>query len=335
MSGDLPATEGASARGQLEQEAAQWCAVMHGDEAAERRSDFEAWLRRGAHHRLAYNRMEEVYLLGSHALHEPGVGVAASGRAERPKVPRSRVLVSVTVSGLLACALGLYLFFNHGTPRPSEGTRLMVATRQDGPETLRFTDGSQVTLNGSSLLKLVFFRTSRSALLLAGSARFDIAPDERPFVLKAGRGSVTTSGASFDAAFIEQGAVRITLLAGSASLMHESDRNDRVHVGLRVGRSEVIPGGGGANRPGDPSARSHIAVQPRTVGELVDAANRSASGSTRIVVADRSLRELRLGGHFSVRDPRRVAEQLSAMLDLEVDARTPDMLKLTRRRPGI
>ena len=331
MSGDLPDTDGANARGQLEQEAARWCAVMHGEEAAERRPDFEAWLRRGAHHRLAYNRMEEIYLLGSHALREAGEEIAA-GREGQPKRARRRVLVSATLGGLLACAFGAFLFVSRETPSLVEGPRLTVATRQDGPETLTFTDGSQVTLGGSSLLKLVFFKTSRSALLLAGSARFDIAPDRRPFVLRAGRGSVTTSGESFDAAFIEEGAVRIRLLAGSASLSRETGPKGRLGVDLRAGRSEVIPAG--TDHTNDPAARAHIPFQPRTVGELVDASNEAASGSTRIVVTDPSLRMLRLGGRFSVRDPRRVVEQLSSMLDLEVDARTPDLLRLSRRQPA-
>lgn len=73
------------------------------------------------------------------------------------------------------------------------------ATRAGERTTVTLADGSTVSLNGATRLRIVYADRQRRAELLAGQAFFDVRHDvSRPFVVRAGASETRVLGTAFD-----------------------------------------------------------------------------------------------------------------------------------------
>ncbi|MHB8817170.1 MAG: FecR family protein [Steroidobacteraceae bacterium] len=85
-------------------------------------------------------------------------------------------------------------------------------------------DGSTVTMNGSSRLEAEFLVNERRIRLVAGQALFRVSKNPaRPFVVAAGRGTVTALGTTFEVS-LKPDDLRVTLVEGRVAVktLHES-----------------------------------------------------------------------------------------------------------------
>jgi transmembrane sensor len=84
--------------------------------------------------------------------------------------------------------------------------------------TIPLADGSLITLNTDTELRLHYSKTKRAIELLRGQANFDVAKDaNRPFVVDAGGGEVQAVGTVFDV-YKSADTVTVTLIEGKVAI---------------------------------------------------------------------------------------------------------------------
>ncbi|RZL74104.1 MAG: DUF4880 domain-containing protein, partial [Sphingomonas sp.] len=209
-------------KGAMREVAATWFAVMRGPDAEAHRTEFEAWLGQDPLHRETYSRIAEIFSMGKGLAtpapqQRPAAAIYAGRRARYPIVA---LLLLVATLGGGAWMLGLTRSDSHPSPRSVQAETGPLAvnahytTRRGQISRIRLADGSTVTLDTNSTIDIAYDQARRHLLLRSGRARFDVAHEDRPFVVSAGNGSVTAHGTVFDVAMQSSGTVAVRLLRG-------------------------------------------------------------------------------------------------------------------------
>ncbi len=184
--------------------AAEWIARLRApdrDEETERA--FRRWLDSDPSHAAAFNRATEIWeALGS-----------AAGLMEQRR--RARMRAGVAVAAPLAAAV---LALAVAIPFLDLGRTETYRTAIGEQRTLMLEDGSQVTLNTDSDVRVRYTRRERKLELARGEAIFDVAKNpRRPFTVRADGREVRALGTSFVVSAAGQ-QVEVTLLAGKVSI---------------------------------------------------------------------------------------------------------------------
>lgn len=196
-------------------EAAAW-RVRLTDAGLETSPELEAWIAARPENAAAWREAQDLWrLLGDHAGSPELLSArrTAVDRAHRASAARSgRVGRLAILAAGLACGFVLSLCGWRAQPKSYRTAR---AERQ----VVSLSDGSIVTLDADTVLKVRYRPRLRSLTLVRGQARFDVAHDlARPFQVRAGEETVIASGTSFDVAVREK-AVRVVLIAGKVSVL--------------------------------------------------------------------------------------------------------------------
>ncbi|WP_277982842.1 FecR family protein [Sphingomonas faeni] len=113
---------------------------------------------------------------------------------------RRRSAIAAVATAPVAIAL---LFMGAGSfvgkPTVAPVSTRMFATRAGERTTVTLADGSTVSLNGATRLRVIYADGQRRAELLAGQVFFDVRHDvSRPFVVRAGASETRVLGTAFD-----------------------------------------------------------------------------------------------------------------------------------------
>jgi transmembrane sensor len=329
---------------QLLEEASLWFARMRGPDAEEFRPAFERWLALGAAHLGAYNRAGEVFALGKFLSETPD---------ERTIEERNHVgsLINWRLSAIAASLLllvGVSGWFSRDLVAPQLSPSLSVATQ--GPRhsgaltqfstkagerrTLALPDGSKVSLEPDSVLATKFGSERRELRLERGRARFEVAHEQRPFVVLAGGGSVTARGTIFDVIVDHDQGVTVHLLRGAVDVERTpktANGGARLAIVTRLEPGETLNFG---TKQAPVLAEMTPTVPPvgvkpssfaseamefdRTpLSQIVERANHGAAVSIRL--ADPAIGDLKVSGRFRIDDAEQVAERLAALFNLKAD----------------
>jgi transmembrane sensor len=336
---------------QLKHEAALWFARMHGPDAEAFRPEFEAWLARGALHLRAYNNAAEIYSDGKFL--EDETGAATTDKAPEPQAKWPLVMVGLLLIGIVV--VGLLTIRGAGSPMfviPSEHSdgRDVIAKElgrySTGPgetRTVRLADGSVVSLSADSQLQVDIGQAQRDLRLERGRARFEVAHDARPFVVRVAGGTVTARGTVFEITIDNGHRVTVNLLRGLVDVSLPASGGDprtsevrRLSAGEMVTYDTMPTSTSAVQRLPDarpPEARSDETAardyDEVRVADIIAEANRGSSVTIRL--ADPEVAEQKLSGRFRTDDPIRLADRLAALFDLVVDRSDPAQLVLRRR----
>lgn len=305
----------------LAREAAHWFARMRGPDADAGRAQFEAWLARGPAHRAAYNDTAEVFAMGK-LLAEPG--------EPAPAPPPRRPVLAMVLATVAACVVGAGAWVATHPPGPASDSREAIAGTTDhrrisavagGARVVRLADGSTVRLGDGTILDVDIAGGQRSLRLWQGQARFEVAHEQRPFIVFAGGGSVTARGTIFEVALGRSGKVDVRLLQGAVDVALP-----RAPTSPQPPIRKLVAGEGvsfvaqpdpaaPAGAKSVPSAAREFEATP--VAELVALANHGAVRPIRL--ADASLAGQRVSGRFRVDDTELLARRLGALFNRSVD----------------
>jgi len=175
--------EGQKSAAVLEAEAAAWAARLDAAGAEDlplaQRAQFEAWLGEHPRHGGALLRAQAVLHLAT---------AAAPAVQEAPPLRRWRLAAGAL--GLLAASLVAWLAMDPGAQT--------YATTQGELRRLALADGSALTLDAASRLRVDFDRGERKVSLSQGRALFRVAHNAaRPFQVQAGDVIITDIGTVF------------------------------------------------------------------------------------------------------------------------------------------
>lgn len=328
-----PDTSSADRSDRLERDAARWFARLRGEDAAADRAAFEAWLAEDPAHRRAYNRAAEIFALGKL--------IADEEAPAPPPSPRSRarrLVPALAALALLTLAAAGWMALKSSAPGgtapdiapDASGQAALLATAADETRTVRLADGSTVELAGDTRLQVRFDAARRGLELLGGQARFAVAHEVRPFVVRAGGGRVTARGTLFEVALRTDRRVEVRLLEGAVEVALPQGQGDappairqlrpgerlsfETHIGLvpTAARSPVLSPSAARNAD---ASRDYDAVP---VAALVAEANRASPRPIRL--ADAALASRRVSGRFRVDDTRLLADRLAGLFDWTADS---------------
>jgi len=211
---------------QVYEEASEWLVELRvGDVDAATRERLDAWFRESPHHIRAFLELSSIWEDGSdpdldrgkstdvliaRARAAPNVIPLEQGEREprRPREDSTRVHRSVfapvalatilswrsvlAISVVLTClTAGLGVLHNYSSPT--------YATDTGEQRSIRLRDGSQLTLNSRSRVRVRFSERERDVELLEGQALFQVAKDPaRPFVVRSDSTRVRAVGTLFD-----------------------------------------------------------------------------------------------------------------------------------------
>ncbi|MBA4760911.1 FecR family protein [Sphingomonas sp.] len=320
----VPAGED-QATARARQEAADWFARLRAGASEAELAAFAAW-RADALNSETYDRLarqwEQFSFLANTSL---GRGRDLSRASVWHRQPIVRV---AAVAALLVLIVGSGLLLRVGMQPDPAAAPVAYASNADAVRTVTLADGSRVTLDRGSAVRVAYSASQRQLELLKGRARFDVAHDSaRPFAVRADGGTVIAHGTIFDVA-LRPGLVRVVLLRGSVEV-----RPDPVIARGAPGRM-LVPGQASVYAPGkapsppvaaDPADTAWpgamLSFEATPLREAVAGFNRR--NAVKLALGSDRIGNLRITGAFAADDPAGFAEAAAAMFQLDL-RRQPD-----------
>lgn len=219
-----PDSNGASRR-----EAAVWFERIHTEDASTGDiGEWQRWMASSRANQEAFGRIEDFWRSAG-AIEKPpwptpfelevdtydgSAPITAWRRG--PLRKRRTYLWSLAASlAVFACA-ALYLLLR-GFSGPSELAVFETASREH--RSISLTDGTKVLLGAQSTMSVDFTDEARNVVVDSGEVFFTVARDRsRPFVVRAGAGTITAVGTAFNVENL-QGTVVVTVAEGSVDVL--------------------------------------------------------------------------------------------------------------------
>lgn len=288
---------------------------------------FQDWLHADASHREAWARTERMWARLGTAVRTPAVLQAARtapiSQTARPHSRFSR-RTSFAMTTLAACLLlafaGWHLFAGTLFPRTYQ-------TSVGEIRSFTLADGSVVTLDTDSRMRIRYGETRRDVELTQGTAFFDVRPDKsRPLVVSAALGRVTVLGTQFEVhsgskelrVVLVEGSVRLDLPGAEASEMDGT----RMKPGQMATRTPDLSRW--ETSPADVEAatawqRGLLVMRDQPLDWALTEVNRYST--TKLRIGEPSLRGLTVSGVFRAGDIESFERALEQTLPVRVDAR--------------
>jgi transmembrane sensor len=334
---------------QIEKAAAAWLVRRDREEwnnAAD--AEFQAWLSASTAHRLAFIRLQAAWqqagrlkavaarmtnsgaLLSGDQLGmlKPAKSVSRLPRheelqesgardTERFRMPARRVLgMSAAAACLAAAVVGWFAW-------PHQGTA--YRTPIGGIAAISMKDGSTVTLNTNSDIRVALSETERRVDLEQGEAFFEVAKDpHRPFIVRIGDQRVIAVGTKFSVRR-ESNHVRVIVTEGRVRV-ERSEPQHPAEIALVSAGGVAVAGVAGvlvqdkslSDAEERLSWREGIVVFRETL--LSDAVAEFNRYNTRqIFIEDPALGSMRIGGHFRTRNAEGFVRLLADAFPIRVE----------------
>ena len=215
------------------------------------------------------------------------------------------------------------------------------ATAKGERRTVRLADGTAITLNTDSAIRVGYVAERRLVRLLRGQALFEVAKDaHRPFVVQAGAKQVTALGTIFEVRLLADDRMRVTLVEGKVVVDEGEDRpatDAPVMVPAVLAPGDALLVADGA-RP--VKFKADIDQQLRwregfaefndaTLAEAAEEMNRYSG--KQIVIGDPATGKLRVSGVFRTGSPERFAAIVGELLPVRQRALTDGDIELSAR----
>lgn len=335
----------------IEQEAAEWfCKRDSGQWTAEDQAQFEAWQSSTAN-RVAYLRINAGWKRTAR-LKALGAGVPAgvipapnawgdtrfpggkTGVSVEPAAAESGVAkhfsaarLSVAASVVLALAAGIYLY----------GTGLLSGNQYSTPvgglDTVALADGSEVTLNTDTRIRVDLNDSQRRIVLDKGEAFFDVAKDaKRPFVVRVEDKLITAVGTKFSVRR-EGGEVKVTVTEGKVRIDRPAGQSPALLSAggiARTAKTDVLVSAGSAPEAEQLLSwrKGFLMFEATPLSDAVAEFNRY--NTRKIVIQDPATAALRIGGNFRSNNTDAFLWLLQSGFPVNVE-RHSDRIVLTRR----
>lgn len=356
-------THSSELRPDLAAEASAWFIEFRCDDAIPAvRARFEKWLRRSPEHIEAYLEVAAGWSElptsdPEHRIDIQALVAAARNSADENVIPfeqvshthqatrryaRRRILMASLASIAAAIGLTVWLFPLH---------KNTYSTSIGEQRTLVLADGSTVILNARTTIKVHMTKRVREISLLRGQAFFhDVDEPDRSFIVRSGKTTVRALGTQFDINKKPKGMV-VTVVQGRVAVAEPPIQSYAkvppvrtkgrisspvLHVQpvLATAGEQVTVLAQNIELPRHVDVSTAIAwVHKRLVFDntpFVEVARQFNLYSTRrMVIADPSLKKLRISGVYSSADPQALIDFLRAQHTLHV-TETPDEILVTR-----
>ncbi|QDX26881.1 DUF4880 domain-containing protein [Sphingomonas suaedae] len=311
------------------EQAADWFARMRGPDAEAHRAAFEQWLAADPRHPEAYAVLESAWqetAVSGETKFADDRALEQYGPVFGLIMPRVAVAAAAAAAALLVVLLWPAA---QSSVSPQAAMAQPMQTALGEIRTIDLPDGSKITLDTDSQVKVSFAEDVRSVELVRGRARFEVLPDpSRTFIVDAGNRQVAAREGRFDAAVLP-GRVCVSAWRGPIDIR---DRGAPITSAalfrLTPGQSlDFVPGESSAPqaRPADKGSEQWpagmLVFHSTPLSDVLAETNRYSR--KRILLGDPSLGALRVTGTFRPLPVDALATSLAAAFDLRTGA-APD-----------
>lgn len=338
---------------QIKDTAAQWIARRGSEDwSATDQATLEQWLSQSTANRIAYLRLESTWA-GANRLKALGAGFAPGSvpsledfrsspffkHAQLPAEPANegaaRVVTSRSRRRILAIAASVLfaagLVFAGRAYLSGDTYSTPIGVTANVP----LPDGSKVTLNTNSQIRVAVTERERRVSLEQGEAFFDVTRDpKRPFIVRAGDKLITVLGTRFSVRRDEDD-VRVAVTEGMV-------RVDQLHgAGLRGTR--IVAGSVARTRDASVAVKNHSVSEVEELlswrsgyivlheTSLADAAAEfNRYNARKLVIRDAQVARITVSGNFRATSVDAFAHLLESGFPVSVE-RDGDRLLLSRR----
>lgn len=306
--------------------AAKWLIELDAGGASEEHwKALEDWLTVSPRHRAAFLRLSKAWNDSSQLRHlrpvdgsiDPDLLLRGGTQLRsRRRSPRGRFTRFATVACGIAAASVLAVIVSLNWFEPWSRSDLLQ-TRVGGYEQFVTRDGSTITLNTDTRLRLQFTALVRRMTLLRGEALFTVSStDARPFEVLAGSVTIRATGTVFNIRLRGPDQIEVLVHEGDVDVRRNSD--DILLLHLSGGGAARIDKGKLHVEPLDASRlqarlswrQGILTFSGETLAEVVREFNRY--NTRKLVVDDPVARRFRVSGSVPARDPVSFALVLSA-----------------------
>ena len=336
-------------------EAASWFARERKGFSAQEEAAWARWLAANPSHASAFEDVEATWkrLAAIRAAPEMiALREAALSRRRRSPGPFAIAAFAVAAA-ILAVALprawyAMPHLYARTEARIDAAAQAPMAEAQDlrtsvgETRAIALADGSVVTLDTDSAVRVVSSDRSRLVTLMHGRAFFQVAKDStRPFIVFAGDKRVMAVGTAFDVR-LEGEAVSITLREGRIRVEAPIAATSGVEATKTVEAADLVPGTrlDASSRAGWHLAKADMARDLAWLhGQLVFDGNRLGDAvaeinrysARKIVLADPTLADMPVSGVFNAGQVEAFAQALQSYKLARIAARTPNTITLVGR----
>lgn len=318
-------------------QAASWFARLHADEVSEEeQARHQAWLDAAPAHRLAYDRLERMWMMlgGFAATPEVEQRLAAlpapatqPARQPPQRRPRRMRWLAACAAALTAVVIGWRLF------APAPTSELRVASAVGEQRNITLEDGTEVALDTGTTLRVRYSARQRRIVLDQGRAFFKVAADRaRPLTVDTAQGSVRAVGTQFEVYRLDngldvtlfEGKVQLRAADGSAAAVATLTPGQRAH--MTTGKTPQVQNFQGGSAPA--WINGQLVFEDLPLRAAVDEFNRY--GGSPLRVKDAALGELRVSGVFRSNDSTGFVEALNALHKVSAHTNAAGETELSR-----
>ncbi|WP_188053926.1 FecR family protein [Sphingosinithalassobacter sp. CS137] len=317
----------------MREEALGWLNRLRSSGSEEHHAEFERWYSAEPLHADIYDDVLATWEKTALAEQTPA---AAMRHRQRPRSRYGYALAAA--AAIILVVVASLTFYRQFGPDERSGSYTVVA-RAGEIRTVALADGSQVTLDSGSSLRIAFTDDARRMSLERGRARFAVAHEaDRPFIVDARGRSVVAHGTLFDVSLIGD-RVTVSLLEGEVEIrdtptakQSSSARGTLLAAGQRVTLAPHEPAP--QPSPFQPAQErwpsGMLSFEDTPLREVVETANRYSS--IRILLAQPGLGQLRFTGTVRAGDSDELAQMIAAMFGLSHSRDPAGNIILAKRR---
>ena len=309
----------------LQAEAAEWLSGL--DCGTRDRGDFEAWRAADPRHAVAFAQIANVTRTLDRV--KPAYRLLETSAPKRNR--RQFLWVGAGIAASAAAAATTWFLAGEG--------RETVQTKVGGRQSISLPAGGNLALNTDSKAQWRADRDSLEVWLVRGEMALDLRTSTVPCLLRAAGKTVTLESSQINARLrgdlldiaVESGACLIEQGRGLA----ESQKN-RVPLLVMASHAVLASADRAVVRQLDSSEmdflsawpKGEVAFQGQTLSTVVGEYNRYLD--QKIVIADPSIADIRLGGRFTTTDPKPFLQALHAGFGINVSDDGAGTIALTR-----
>ncbi len=359
----------ATRREPLRETAAAWYDRIHRDKVLdETRAAFALWLAELPEHRAAYEEIDRTWVDLKSTAHDPRILALRHETALRLTRQTSKSIRPLTWAAaaviLVVLGMGLAILNTRSTSDRSLIAVLLDAFRTHGDGryatatgerlTVTLKDGSQLTLDTQTEVKVAFTQAERTVHLTRGQAVFEVAKDpNRPFVVEVYNRRLIAVGTAFDVR-LDGAQINVTMIEGTVRIERTTNLDATTNAGSTPIRGSAPneksgtarPEGGASASPqpvvttltageqltvdsesqdhvrsGDPERatswrRGQVIFENTRLGDAIAELNRYSD--TKIELTDPGLADLRLSGGFATGHPTLFVEAITTYFPIQV-----------------